>query len=64
MNLDFFTILFVVLNIPALIAMMVLLSRNSKLRTYERISWGLLSILFPITGLVLFTVKSPEEEQR
>lgn len=63
MDLDFLSILFVILNIPALIAMMVLLSRNNKLRTYERISWGLLSIIFPISGLVLFTVKKPEAEQ-
>lgn len=67
MELDFLTILFVVLNIPALIAMAVLISRNSKLPTYERISWGVLSLVSPIISLVLFTVKTPrmiKEESR
>jgi hypothetical protein len=59
MELDFLTILFVVLNIPALIAMVVLISRNSKLPTYERISWAVFSLVSPIISLVLFTVKTP-----
>lgn len=55
----FLTLLFVVLNIPALIAMAVLISRNSKLPTYERISWAAFSLVSPIISLVLFTVKTP-----
>lgn len=67
MELDFLTILFVVLNIPALIAMVVLISRNTKLPTYERISWAAFSLVSPIISLVLFTVKTPsmlKEESR
>lgn len=67
MELDFLTILFVLLNIPALIAMAVLIYRNSKLTTYKRISWALLSLVAPIVSLVLFTVKTPhmiKEESR
>jgi hypothetical protein len=67
MELDFLTILFVVLNIPALIAMVVLISRNTKLPTYERISWAAFSLVSPIISLVLFTVKTPgmlKEERR
>lgn len=67
MELDFLTILFVLLNIPALIAMAVLISRNSKLPIYERISWVVLSLVSPIISLVLFTVKTPrmiKEESR
>lgn len=67
MELDFLTILFVVLNIPALIAMAVLISRNSKLPAYERLSWAILSLVSPIISLVLFTVKTPrmiKEESR
>lgn len=60
MELDFLTILFVVLNLPALIAMTILIYRNSKLPTYERISWVVLSLVSPIISLVLFTVKTPK----
>lgn len=59
MEIDFLAILFVILNLPALLAMTVLIYRNSKLPTYERISWAVLSLVSPIISLVLFTVKTP-----
>lgn len=57
--MDFLTILFIILNIPALMAMVLLITRNSKLRVYERISWLVLSFVAPIITLVLFTVQIP-----
>lgn len=59
MELDFLAVLFIVLNLPALIAMTVLIYRNSKLPVYERISWAVLSLVSPIISLVLFTIKTP-----
>lgn len=56
--MDFFTIALIILNLPALFAMFVLLSRNNDLRILERVSWTLLAIVAPIIGLVLFTVKA------
>ena len=56
--MEFFTALFVILNLPALIAMMVLLQRSNSLKLYERIGWSLLSLIIPIISLVLFTVKA------
>lgn len=55
--MDIFTIAFIILNIPALIAMIILLSRNSQLKIYEKASWALLLIVSPIISLVLFTVR-------
>ena len=55
--MSIFTIIFIILNIPALIAMVVLLNRNNKLKIYQRISWCLLLLVSPIISLVLFTVQ-------
>ncbi len=55
--MDIFTIAFILFNLPALIAMTILLSRNNKLKIYEKISWALLLIVSPIVSLVLFTVR-------
>ena len=57
--MDFLTILLIILNIPALIAMVFLINRNTKLRVYERISWLAFSFIAPIITLVLFTVQVP-----
>lgn len=57
--MDFFTILFIILNLPALIAMVFLINRNTKLRVFERVSWIILSFVAPIITLVLFTVQAP-----
>ena len=59
--MDIFTIAFIiayiVLNLPALIAMIILLNRNNTLKIYEKASWILLLIISPIVSLVSFTVR-------
>ncbi|WP_017731834.1 hypothetical protein [Nafulsella turpanensis] len=57
--MDFLTILFIILNIPAMVAMVFLINRSTKLRVYERISWLVFSFIAPIITLVLFTVQVP-----
>lgn len=64
MEIEFFTALLIILNLPALFAMGLLLFRNNKLRIHERISWTLLSLLVPIISLVLFTVQLPGEKEQ
>jgi hypothetical protein len=64
MQIDFLILLLVVLNLPALFAMVFLLFRNNKLRIHERISWTLLALFVPIISLVLFTVQIPGENKK
>lgn len=64
MQIEFFTALLIILNLPALFAMGFLLFRNNKLRIHERVSWTLLSLLVPIISLVLFTVQLPGENKQ
>ena len=56
--MDFFTIVLIILNLPALFAMFILLNRNNDLRILERICWTVLAMVLPIVSLILFTVKT------
>ena len=56
--MDFFTIVLIILNLPALFAMFILLNRNNDLRILERVCWTVLAMALPIVSLILFTVKT------